>query len=117
MTATLKPCVIEDTHISFILIEQEAASPTIRTVPANTHRTMIKITNADELHRVLARLDNADAVWESGHKPSSLESALAEHLRHEIIIVEMRPYYDPQSQKLLTLLRWSQPVPAEEFLK
>lgn len=79
---------------------------------------MIIIHTPQELHKVLARLDQTDAVWDlAGHNPSWLETELAKELEHADILLEMLPYYDPQGKKLITHLRWCQPITAEEYLK
>lgn len=79
---------------------------------------MIIIHTRQDLHEVLARLDQTDAVWGlAGHNPSWLEAELAKELVHADILLEMSPYYDLQRNKLITHLRWCQPITAEEYLK
>lgn len=79
---------------------------------------MIKVTTPDELHRVLAKMDEMGVVWNlGGHKASWNEDILAEGLFASEILLEIVPHYDARTGKLMRLICWQQPMTAEEFLQ
>lgn len=79
---------------------------------------MIKVTTPDELHRVLAKMDEMGVVWSLGGRQASwLEDTLAEHLFASEILLEIVPHYDARTGKLIKLIYWQQPTTAEEFLQ
>lgn len=79
---------------------------------------MIKVTTPDELHRVLAKMDEMGVVWGlGGPKASWNEDILAERLFASEILLEIVPHYDARAGKLIRLICWQQPMTADEFLQ
>lgn len=83
-----------------------------------SYSKMIKVTTPDELHRVLAKMDEMGVVWcLGGHKASWNEDILAERLFASEILLEIVPHYDARAGKLIRLISWQQPMTADEFLQ